>query len=183
MSAQKTLLTAEELLRLPGTGYRYELVKGELIKMPPAGAEHGGVSIKIASRLNVYVEAHKLGAVFAAETGFWLRRDPDTVRAPDAAFLTQERLSEGRLPKGYFEGAPDLVVEVVSPNDTASEVQAKVEDWLRAGARLVWVVYPESRSVTVFRSWDDVRMLTSADTLTGDPVLPGFTCPVQEPFP
>ena len=137
MSAQKTLLTAEELLRLPGTGYRYELVKGELIKMPPAGAEHGGVSIKIASRLNVYVEAHKLGAVFAAETGFWLRRDPDTVRAPDAAFLTQERLSEGRLPKGYFEGAPDLVVEVVSPNDTASEVQAKVEDWLRAGARLV----------------------------------------------
>src|SRR3989304_2719364 len=88
MSAQKTLLTAEELLRLPGTGYRYELVKGELIKMPPAGAEHGGVSIKIASRLNVYVEAHKLGAVFAASSALALGRPRHRVGAPDAAFLT-----------------------------------------------------------------------------------------------
>ena len=183
MSAQKTLITADELLRLPAKGYRYELVRGELIKMPPAGAQHGGIAAKIAHRLLAHVEANRLGVVFGAETGFWIHRNPDTVRAPDAAFIANERLPEGGLPAGYFEGAPDLAVEVVSPNDTASEVQAKVEDWLRAGVRLVWVVYPESRSVTVFRSWADARMLTPADTLTGDPVLPGFTCPVQELFP
>lgn len=183
MSSQKTALTAEQLLHLPDDGYRYELVKGELNKMPPAGARHGGIAATIAQVLANYVKSNRLGIVFGAETGFWIQHGPDTVRAPDAAFVANERLPEGGLPAGYFEGAPDLAVEVVSPNDTASEVQAKVEDWLRAGARLVWVVYPESHSVTVFRTWDDVRMLTAEDTLTGDPALPGFTCPVQELFP
>ena len=183
MSAQKTLLTAEELLRLPAKGYRYELVRGELLEMPLSGAQHGVIAAQVAHRLTNFVDANRAGVVLGAETGFWIQRGPDTVRAPDAAFVASEHLPESGLPAGYFEVAPDLAVEVVSPNDTASEVQAKVEDWLRAGARLVWVVYPDSRSVTVFRSWDDVRMLTAEDTLTGNPALPGFTCPVQELFP
>ena len=123
-----------------------------------------------------------MGVVFGAETGFWTERNPDTVRAPDAAFVSNERLPAEGLPRGYFQGAPDLAVEVVSPGDSAAEVRGKAEEWLQAGARLVWLVYPESRAVTVFRSREDVRTLASTDELTGEPVLPGFRCRVEELF-
>ncbi len=182
MSSQKTTLTADQLLCLPDDGYRYELVKGELSKVPFGGALHGAVAARIGNVLLDYVKRDRLGVVLAAGTGFWTERNPDTVRAPDAAFIPNERIPEGGLPAGFFEGPPDIAVEVVSPSDTAVEVQAKVEEWLQTGVRLVWVVYPEPRSVTVFRSRTDVRMLTLTDELTGDDVLPGFTCNVQELF-
>ena len=168
---------------MSGGDMRYELVKGELYEMPPAGASHGDIAMEIGSRLRVYVKANQLGRVFAAETGFVLRLDPDTVRAPDASFVAEDRLPPGDLPTGFLEFAPDLAVEVVSPGDRPGEVREKVEDWLRAGTRLVWVVHPSTRSVTVYRSMEDVQELSEEDTLEGATVLPGFSCSVRELFP
>lgn len=185
MSTSRTLLTADDLLRLSSLtmgAKKLELVKGELLAMRPAGGRHGRVAIRIGHRLDAYVEANDLGEVFAAETGFRIARDPDTVRAPDAAFIAKGRLPAGELPEGFLDIVPDLVVEVVSPNDTASYVQTKVEEWLRAGVRLVWVLYPDTRSVAVFSGLRNVRVLTQADQLDGGDALPGFTCHVRDLF-
>jgi Uma2 family endonuclease len=183
MTTEKTLVTADELLRMPADGSRHELVLGELRTMPPAGGEHGIVAAEAAGRLRDYVRPRHLGYVVAAETGFRLARDPDTVRAPDAAFIAAGRLPGGRPAAGFFELIPDLVVEVVSPFDTAREVQEKVHEWLRAGVRLVWVIYPSTRSVTAYRSLEDVRVLTEDAQLDGADVLPGFACVVRDLFP
>ena len=182
MSAQKTLVTADELLRMPDDGRRYELARGELIEMAPAGARHGRIASRIDRRLGTYVEQSDLGEVFTAEPGFRLERDPDTVRAPDVGFVSNDRLPPGELPKGFFDISPDLVVEVISPSDTADSVQAKLEEWLRHGVRLVWLVYPETRSVAVYRALDDARVLTEQDQLSGEPVLPSFSCPLSDIF-
>ena len=185
MSTAKTLLTADDLLQMStveNKGRRLELVKGELVEMAPAGGRHGRVSMRAGSRLNTFVEQNDLGQVFAAETGFRLARDPDTVRAPDVAFVAKDRLPAGDLPVGFPDLVPDLVVEVISPGTSAAEMQAKVETWLRAGVPLVWVFYPGTRSVAVYRGWQDAQILTDEDMLTGDPVLPGFSCPVKELF-
>ncbi len=181
MTTSKTLVTAEELERLSAEGKRYELVKGELCKTAPTGGRHGDVASMLDFLLRGYMLQHRPGYVFAAETGFRVHRNPDTVLAPDAAFVVKERLPEGP-PAGYVELAPDLVAEVVSPSDTASKVHAKVEDWLEAGVKLVWIVYPDTRSVAVYRSLDDVRVLRNGDTLTGEPALPGFRCAVRDLF-
>src|SRR3954447_8935331 len=140
-------MTADELLRLPDNGMRHELVAGELHETAPAGGEHGFVGGNALGELRDFLKKHPEigGGVFAAETGFRLARDPDTVRAPDVAYVSHARLHLARVP-GYPEMAPELVVEVVSPNDAASEIQAKVEEWLGAGAQLVWVLYPANRS-------------------------------------
>ena len=182
MATTQTLLTADDLLRMSADGKRCELIKGELIEMAPSGARHGNSSAAIAMVLGIHNKAHRLGKVFGAETGFRISHDPDTVRAPDAAFVSQSRLPPGSLPPGFLDLAPDLAVEVVSPSDTASHVHQKVEDWLEAGVRLVWVVYPNSGSVMVYRARDDVRMLSANDQLDGGQVLPGFTCPVRDLF-
>ena len=176
-------MTAEELLRLPtGMGERYELISGELKIMSPAGSRHG----RIASRINSLLEqvAHQggLGATFGAETGFILSRNPDTVRAPDAAFVAAARLPAGDLPDGYFRGAPDLAVEVISPSEAAAEVQSKVTEYFEAGARLVWIVYPNNRQVVVFRSARQDTTLVADDTLDGGELLPAFACRVSELF-
>lgn len=144
---------------------------------------HGSVAMRVGSLLSVHVRANDLGEVFAAETGFILRRNPDTVRAPDASFIAKDRLPEGELPVGYLEIVPDLAVEVVSPNDTTREVWDKVGDWLRAGTRLVWVIDPASRSVTVYRSMDDFQILSEGDELVGGEVIPGFTGNLRDQFP
>lgn len=182
MRAKKALLTAEDLLRLPTIDRRYELVRGELLEAPLAGGGHGSVAMAIGSLLYNYVRANQLGKTFAAETGFILRRNPDTVRAPDAAFVASGRLPEGELPTRYLELAPDLVVEVVSPSDRNPEVRDKVEDWLEAGTRLVWVIYPDTRSVAVYRSLEEFENLLVEDSLDGGQVVPGFSCQIRELF-
>ena len=182
MRTLKKLFTAEELLHLPSTGTRLELVKGKVYEMAPAGGPHGYVAMNIGVLLGVHVRSNGLGRVFAAETGFILRRSPDTVRAPDAAFICYDRLSEGDLPEGFISVMPDLVVEVVSPTDTRREVQEKVEEWLRAGVRLVWVIYPVTRSADVYRSIEDVSHLTEDDRLDGEDVVPDFACRLGELF-
>lgn len=182
MRTRKATLTAEELLRLSTTGRRYELVKGELFEMPLAGGRHGSVAMQIGTALGSYVWANELGEVFAPGTGFIVRRDPDTVRAPDAAFVAKERLPRGELPHGYLEMVPDLAVEVVSPGDSAREVREKVADWMGAGVRLLWAIDPAARSVTVYRSTDDFDVLSEDDTLDGGLVIPGFSANINDLF-
>ncbi len=182
MSTAKTLLTAEDLFAMD-TDQRYELVKGELVDMPPSpGSLHGNVASRILGFLLIHGEFKGLGKTFGAETGFRIERNPDTVRAADAAFVARDRLPPGKLPEGYLDLTPDIVVEVVSPSDTRKRVQAKVADWLRTGARLVLVFYPRTETVMVYRSLTDVKILTLEDVLGGAPVLPGFSVPVKELF-
>lgn len=182
MAVEKTLLTADEFFRLPEDGQRHELVRGEVRTMPPAGGEHGLIAGVLFGHIYNHVRTNRLGYVFAAETGFRIERDPDTVRAADVAFVAAGRFPEGRPPVTFPDLAPDLVVEVVSPSDTAAAVEEKVQDWLRAGVRMVWVVYPATRSVMVYRSLSEVKVLTEDAVLEGGDVLPGFTYPLREVF-
>jgi Uma2 family endonuclease len=179
---QVQLTTADELLRYPDDGYRYELVKGELKKMAPAGFEHGTLAMEFGTLLNVHVRANGLGRVTSAETGFKLTTDPDTVRAPDAAFISQKRLDEVGSVQGYWPGAPDLAVEVISPNDLYTEVSEKVAEWLRAGSRMVVVVNPRTQQVLVHAPDSDVKVLEIGDTLVGGEVVPGWQLPIKELF-
>ena len=174
--------TADELLGMPDDGYRYELVKGELIRMSPAADEHGEVTMDLAGPLHSHVKRNKLGKVYAAETGFKIESDPDTVRAPDIAFVSNDRLQRTGTPRSYREAAPDLVVEVLSPGDRVSEVEAKVAQWLEAGALLVWVLSPILRTITVYRSLTEIIVLTEKDTLDGGDVVPGFQIAIAEMF-
>lgn len=182
MSVTTQLMTAEELFRMPQDGFRYELVKGELKRMAPAGSEHGVFEMNLGSPLHQYVKAHNLGLVFGAETGFTIATDPDTVRAPDIAFVRRERIPKEGIPKGYWPGPPDLAVEVISPNDTYEEVEEKVAEWLAAGTAMVWALNPRRRTVTVYRSLTDITVLTENDELTGEDVVPGFRCRVADIF-
>ena len=185
-SAQPTLLTAEDLWKQTDDGYRYELVKGVIHRMPPAGFEHGIRAIKIGKHLDVYVEKHKLGYVCCAETGFKISQNPDTVRAPDAAFVRQAAIDEKGIPKGYWEGAPDLAVEVISPSDTytaiAVKIDEKVDEWLDAGCAMVWVINPRRETVAVYRSPEDMTVLHGDDILEGEDVIEGFQCQVRDLF-
>jgi Uma2 family endonuclease len=180
MTTTEPLITAEYLLRTPGLG-RCELVRGELIMMSPAGSEHGSIIVNISTPLANFVSRAGLGRIFGAETGFHIARDPDTVRAPDAAFVTRDRLPS-QPPRGFFPGPPDLAVEVVSPDDRASEVLAKVQNWLDAGCRAVWLVDPRRQTVHVYQSGSETQVLGPSDTLVGGPLLPGFSLAVAEVF-
>lgn len=182
MSATVQIVTAEELFRMPDDGFRYELIKGELKKMSPAGSEHRAIIFNLSLLLGQHLKATNLGQGFGAETGFIIASDPDTVRAPDIAFVRRERIAEAGITKKFWQGAPDLVVEVLSPNDTVYEVDEKVEEWLAAGARAVWVINPKRRVVIVYRSLNDVAMFGENDELDGQDVVPGFRCRVAEIF-
>jgi Uma2 family endonuclease len=172
--------TADQLLAMPDDGWRYELVHGELRRMAPAGFEHGAIGMRLVTRLGTHVEASDLGVVLGPDTGFSIASDPDTVRAPDVSFVRRDRIPEGGLPKGYWRGAPDLAVEVISPGDTYSEVESKVEEWLGAGTRLVVVLNPRSSTATVYRSRSEVVRLLHSDDLDLGAVVRGFTCPVAD---
>ncbi len=182
METVRRQVTAEELLRMPDDGFRYELVRGELRRMTPAGSVHGRVAMNIGTALNNRVKAHDLGTVYAAETGFRLATDPDTVRAPDVAFVRRERVEAVGEVEGYWPGAPDLAVEVISPDDSHAEVEGKVFDWLEAGTKMVLVVNPHRRSVTLYRSQSDITILTGTDVLDGGDLVPGFKLSLREIF-
>jgi Uma2 family endonuclease len=170
-----TLMTAEELLRTSIPDRRAELVRGHLVVREPPGGRHGLVAMNLALELGTYVKKHGGGKLFAADTGFTLFRGPDTVRAPDLAFVRHERLPDP-VPVGFPELAPDLVVEVLSPRDRTGATLAKVGDWLEAGARLVWVIDPERRAARVYRPDGSESSLGEGDSLDGEDVVPGFSC-------
>ena len=182
MSTTTHTMTADELLLLPKKGMRYELVKGELKEMAPAGFEHWIVIAKLTWRLGQHVEMNNLGVVCGAETGFKIGSNPDTVRAPDIAFVSSERLAELGITKKFWAGAPDLAVEVLSPGDTVDEVGDKVDDWLAAGTKAVWIVSPKLQNVTVYRSLTSIVVLSKNDELDGQDIVPGFRCRVAEIF-
>ena len=175
------LTTAEALLQMPRDGVRRELVDGELRTMAPAGYVHGRVAVRVAHLLMKFVEQERLGDVLGAETGFRLSRDPDTVRAPDAAFVAAARIPEGAAARGFAEMAPDLVVEVVSPSDRATDVLDKAQAWLAAGVRIVWVLYPDQRLAIVYDG-AAVAHRGVDDVLDGGEVLPGLQLPVADLF-
>jgi Uma2 family endonuclease len=179
MASTAQLITAQQLFETPGLE-RFELVRGELVPVPPPGFHHGRIAVEIASALRDFVSQKKLGAV-TIHSGFWISRDPDTVRGPDVAFVRAERVPAGGV-RAFFEGVPDLAVEVISPSDHASEVNAKVQDWLAAGCPEVWVVDPDTQSVTVYSHRFQARILTSAETLTSEELLPGFCLPIGQIF-
>ena len=185
MVTAQRVLTADDVLQLPDDGQRHELIAGELRTMAPSSGEHGAITAVSTISLGQHVRVHQLGRVFSSETGFLLARDPDTVRAPDIAFVRRERVAavEAAGPlRGYWPGAPDLAIEVVSPNDLYTEVEAKVATWLAYGTRMVIVLNPRQRTAAVHRSATQVRHLTADDTLDGEDVVPGWAEPVRALF-
>lgn len=182
MSTVTSQITVEQFWKLCGDGCSRELVAGEAIELAPGSVEHGRVAGEALFVLKAFLRQNpQIGQVLANDTGFLLSRDPDTVRGPDIAFVRRERLAN--IPRrGFFPGAPDLAIEVVSPNDLAQEVERKVQEYLAAGAAMVWVLYPETRHVMVYRSSGEARVLSMKDALEGADVLPGFTCKVEELF-
>ncbi|MBM4032780.1 MAG: Uma2 family endonuclease [Planctomycetes bacterium] len=175
-------VTAEELFRMPDDGWRRELIAGELRTAPPTGFEQGTVIATLGGLLSAFIRQHKLGVVAVGQPGFVLARDPDTVRAPDVAFIRKERLATNPVGPTFWTGAPDLAVEVISPSDTVHAVDEKAKAWLAAGVEAVWVVNPAWRTVTVYRSATDIKTLTEDDELEGQSVLPGFRCRVADIF-
>lgn len=150
--------------------------------MSPGNHEHGRIAINISTPLDHHSRKNKLGRVYAAETGFKIGSNPDTVRAPDVASLSQERLERVGAVKGYWPGAPDLVVEIISPGDSHAEVEQKVFDWLEAGAKMVVVVNSRKRVVTAYRSLTDIVVLTESDMLDGGDVVTGWRMAVKDIF-
>ena len=181
MTTSTRLVTAEELWAMPND-VRRELVRGEVRTMAPAGFEHGAVIVNVTVPLGAYVKAKRLGVALGAETGFVLQRNPDIVRGADVAFVQASRVPSAGLPVKFWEGAPDLAVEVVSPGDTLEEVEEKVDDYLDAGTRMVLVVNPKRRTVTVHRPGAQPVILRQTDTIDGGDVVPGFSLPVADVF-
>jgi Uma2 family endonuclease len=182
--AEPVLFTAADLAAMPDDAWHYELVEGRLVRMPPTGAAHGSMNVRVAVLLEEFVSKRQLGTVMVGETGFILSGvgEPDTVLAPDVAFVSAARMppEEVRAETGYLRLAPTFVVEVASPSQHRPELAAKAERWLRAGVQLVWVVWPAERQVD---AWDargptDPRTLGVDDELDGGEVLPGLRLPV-----
>lgn len=176
------LMTAADFMTLQADGYAYELINGRLVEMSPAGYEHGSVAAVIIYFLVEYARRTKRGRVQTSETGFRTRRDDRTVRAPDAAFMPYTKVPETERFQGYLDIAPDLVVEVISPHDSAEAVEAKTQEWLDFGVRMVWNCYPSSQRIHIFRSGLKSEILTVNDTLEGGDILPGFRVEVSAFF-
>lgn len=174
-------MTERELMELPEDGYRHELQEGFLLAEPPPAPRHGAVQATLSRLLGNFVAGTSRGAIYSA-TGFLLSRDPDTVRGPDVAFVSRARIEAHADASRYFEGAPELAIEILSPANRPGDIHAKVADYLAAGAKLVWIVDPESRSVTTYRSLLAPRVRKERDALSGEDVLPGFEIVVASIF-
>jgi Uma2 family endonuclease len=173
--------TDEEFMALPEDGHRYELVNGALVDMGNSGMEHGEIGSFLGGNLAIYARSNKLGRVCDSSTAFAMKTG--NKRSPDVSFVAKERLQGvRRLPKGFFQGAPDLAVEVLSPNNTVEEIHDKIVEYFENGTRLVWVIHPDEQYVLVYHSPSPDRLLRLEDSLDGGDVVPGFTLPVAELF-
>ena len=183
MITQKKLLTAEEFFLLPSPtdGSEQELVQGEVVATSPPGGMHGVCCNKAGRRIGNFVEDNDRGTVTSNDAGFITARGPDSVRGPDIAYWSKERLPVA--PVGYVEVAPDLLVEVLSPSNTSKQIRAKMREYFAVGVRMVWVLAPEDRTLTIYRVLDEGRLLHESATATGEDALPGFTCRVSDLLP
>ena len=178
-----TLTTAEDLAAMPDDGNRYDLIRGGLVRMSPAGAEHGELGNLMGYVVSDHVLPRKLGKVYASETGFILSRNPDTVLAPDVAFVRADRLTGRRRDRrGFLPLAPDLIVEVISPSERPDNVAEKIRIYMEAGVRLAWLLYPDPPAIAVHAPGRPVQMLHEGDWLEGEDVLPGFRVAVTDLF-
>jgi Uma2 family endonuclease len=180
MATIEHLLTADEYFKLGDIGPS-ELLHGELVMMSPAFFNHGWVASNIDTALKSFVKPRRLGVVVTAEAGFLIENNPDTVRVPDVAFIRAERMPSEGVPK-FFPGAPDLAVEVLSPSERPADISAKVQEWLRAGCLLVWLVDPQTRTVTAHRPGAEMKTFAETEILDCPDLLPGFSVPVVEIF-
>lgn len=182
MSIPTQLITATELEEIVAENpdMRYELIEGQLIEMPPTGIQHSGYEFWIAHLIQQWNEQVKFGRVLTGEMGFYTRGDNKTVRAADVALVSYQRMPE--MPTGYTDIVPELVVEVVSPNDRASDIEAKAQEWLTFGVSLVWVVYPKQQRIHVYESQQTANILTVDDALTGGNTLPALSISVHNIF-
>jgi Uma2 family endonuclease len=175
--------TAEELAMIPQEGgKRFELVRGELRMMSPAGGRHGQIALRLGLLLGNHVRRHRLGKVYAAETGFLLSRAPDTVRAPDVAYVRAERAAQIEDPQGFVPFAPDLACEVISPRDSFADVEEKALAWLSAGTRLVLLAEPQTETLHAYRAADQIVLLQQPAELDAGDVVPGWKVAVREVF-
>lgn len=182
-SASKDIepITAEDLARMPGVG-PCELVDGRIVPMSPTGGEHARIEVRISQVLQTFVQSRRLGQVLGGEVGIFTARGPDTVRGADVAFISTERYERLGSKLGFLDVAPELVVEILSPRDSASELTQKLREYFTAGVLLVWVVDPSARAVLAYRSLTDVREFRETESLSGDEVLPGFEAPLRALF-
>lgn len=181
-SVASRLKTVEDLYALPDDGFHYELVHGEFVSEPPPGGRHGRIAARLVQRIGAHAEAHRLRVVLTCDSGFVLHREPDTVRAPDVAFVSHERYQAFGDEIFALPGPPDLAIEVLSPSDTSARVHAKVADYLAVGTPLVWVVDPDQRQVRSYRTLLEPQVTTESGELTADDLLPGLRLPVADSF-
>jgi Uma2 family endonuclease len=179
----KKLLTAEEFFLVPSPedGTQQELVRGEIVSMPPPGGLHGVCCNKVGRRLGNFVEERDLGTVTSNDTGFVTERGPDSVRGPDVAYWSKEKLPT--VPVGYIEVPPQLLVEVLSPSNTSKHIRTKLKEYFAKGVRIVWVIDPEDRTLTIYHDSEEGRLLHESATVTGEDVLSGFACRVSDLLP
>ena len=176
------LMTANELLTRESSGQRTELIRGQLVVREPTGLPHASLLTELTIRIGMHVRASDppLGYVFVGEPGFWVARDPDTVRAPDLAFVLRERLPDGVIPGGFFEGVPDLAVEIRSPSDRTGTVLSKIGAWLEGGCTVVWVIDPVRRTAQHYAADGTITLLGANDTLDAERILPGLSIPLAK---
>ena len=181
VAATERLITGEELARLGDIG-SCELIDGRIVPMSPTGDEDAGIESNIDEILKAFVRPRRLGKVRVGEVGIYTRRNPDRVRGADVAFISNERYDRRSRESAFLDVAPDLVVEILSPDDRVVGLMEKLREYFAIGVRLVWVVDPRARRVQAYRSVTDVREFTEGDRLPGDEVLPGFSAPVANLF-
>ena len=179
--AVRQLVTAEELERMGSPAFGFELVRGELVPVTPAGDMHGALAAALTGELRAFVQANHLGRVYV-ETGYRLFSNPDTVRGPDVSFVSRARAATLKRRRGFIHSAPDLAIEIVSEDNTPAQLATKAAEYLAAGTRLVWIVDPEPRHVRIHQPGRAVVTLPATDTLDGGDVLPGFTLPLAALF-
>lgn len=182
MTTKKKLMTAEELARLPDDGKCYELLDGELIELPPPKPRHGAVMFNTSFALGQHVKPRSLGHILVGDPGIILRRGPDRVRGPDICFFAAGRFPDDTLPDRYPDLPPDFVVEIVSPDQSRAYVRQKIEEWLASGVRLVWAMYPRTRTVVAYTGPAESKVYQADDVITGAPVLPEFSVAVADLF-
>jgi len=181
LSTEKKVWTDEEFMALSKDGHRYELINGDAIDMGNSGMEHGEYGAFLAGMLSIYARQNRLGVVCDSSTAFTLKHG--NRRSPDVSFVSRQRLiGLKRLPKGYFQGSPDLAVEIFSPSNTIEEIHAKIVEYFDNDTRLVWVIHPDEKYVLVYHTPEPDRLLRTGEQLEGEAVVPGFSMPVSELF-